>query len=184
MTYPPTPTQPNNPCHTQTTLQYSHNTQKHETAATQLQDYIHTLEHWLTNNRMKVSTNKSSVTLITPHNTEYRTQPQVTLNNTPLPVTHSTTPNPRHSKEGITTIYKQYIRPILTYAHTAWQPDTAKTHINELQTTQNIALPIARWCTQTPLWGNSIWTWDYERHTHLHIHSRTTLHAKPNTNTE
>ena len=60
----------------------------HETVATQLQDYIHTLEQWFTNNRMKVSTNKSSLTLITPHNVKYRTQ--VTTNNTPLPVTHST----------------------------------------------------------------------------------------------
>ena len=110
---------------------------------------------------MRVSTNKSSLTLITPHNAEYSTQPQVTLNNTPLPVTYSTkilavtfdrgmafkqhiddintTAKNRlnvirsfthttygHSKEDITKIYKQYIRPIPTYAQTAWQPDTLK----------------------------------------------------------
>ena len=55
---------------------------KHEIASTQLQNYIHELEQWLTNNTMNVSTNKSSLTLITPHNAEYRTEPQVTLNNT------------------------------------------------------------------------------------------------------
>ena len=115
---------------------------KHETTALQLQDYIHTLEQWLTNNRMKVSTNKSSLTLITPHTAKYRTQPQPTLTNTPFPVTHSTKilgvtfdrgmtfkqqidnintkaknrvkvirfithTTYAHSKEDITTIYKQ-----------------------------------------------------------------------------
>ena len=110
---------------------------------------------------MKVSTNKSSLTLISPQNAEYRTQPQVTINNTPLPVTHSTKilgvtfdrgmtfkqhtddintkaknrlnvirslthTTYGHSKKDITTIYKQCIRPILAYAHTAWQPDAAK----------------------------------------------------------
>ena len=54
-----------------------------------------------------------------------------------------------HSKEDITQIYKQYIRPILSYAHTAWQPDTADTHIQKLQTTQNTALRIATGCTNT-----------------------------------
>ena len=38
-----------------------------------------------------------------------------------------------HSKEDITTLYKQYIRPILTYAHTAWQPDTSQTHLSKLE---------------------------------------------------
>ena len=37
-----------------------------------------------------------------------------------------------HSKEDITKYTKKCIRPVLTYAHTAWQPDTAKTHINKL----------------------------------------------------
>ena len=91
--YPPPANQTSTPCHTQTTSQYFHNTQEHETAATQLQDYIHTLEQWLTNKRLKASTNKYYFTLITPHNAEYRTkppQPQKILNNIPLPVTHST----------------------------------------------------------------------------------------------
>jgi hypothetical protein len=54
-----------------------------------------------------------------------------------------------HSKEDITTVYKQYIRPILSYAHTAWQPDLADTHVNKLQVTQNTALRIATGCTLT-----------------------------------
>ena len=51
-----------------------------------------------------------------------------------------------HSKEDFTQIYKQYIRLILSDAHTAWQPDTADTHIEKLQTTQNTALRIATGC--------------------------------------
>ena len=54
-----------------------------------------------------------------------------------------------HSKEDITTLYKQFIRPILTYAHTAWSPDTATTHIEKLQKTQNAALRIATGNTTT-----------------------------------
>jgi len=36
--------------------------------------------------------------------------------------------------------YKQYIRPILTYAPTAEHPDPTDTHLNKLQVTQNAAL--------------------------------------------
>ena len=65
-----------------------------------------------------------------------------------------------HSKKDITTVYKQYIRPILTYAHTSWQPDIAKSHLQKLQTTQNSALRIATGCTSgTPI-------------THLHDETR------------
>ena len=53
------------------------------------------------------------------------------------------------SKEDITLVYKHYIRPILTYTHPAWQPDTRRTHINKLQITHNRALRIANSCTQT-----------------------------------
>ncbi|KAA2237140.1 hypothetical protein F0L68_41695, partial [Solihabitans fulvus] len=38
---------------------------KYETAAEHLQQYLGSLEPWLTTNRMKVTTNKSSLTLIT-----------------------------------------------------------------------------------------------------------------------
>ena len=157
---------------------------KHETAAVQLQSYIHTLENWLTTNRLKVSANKSALTLITPWTMEYADKPRVTLHNTPLPVTENTNilgvtydrgmtfkhhienintkaktrlnviralthTEYGHSKEDTTTLYKQYIRPILTYAHTAWQPDTANTHLGKLQTTQNTALRLATGCTRT-----------------------------------
>ena len=157
---------------------------KPETAATHLQNYIHTLEQWLETNRLKVSTPKSTLTLITPWAQEYNTRPTVTLHDTPIPYTdtptilgvtfdrgmtfrqHTDNINNKaktrlnvlrtltntsfgHSKEHITTVYKQFIRPILTYAHTAWQPDTADTHIQKLQTTQNTALRIATGCTNT-----------------------------------
>ena len=90
-----------------------------------------------------------------------------------------------------TTIYKQFIRPILTCAHTAWQPDTAKTHINKPQTTQNTALWITTGCTKsTPLphlheenpSPPSHLPYGHERHTHLHFYSISTapLHFMQN----
>ena len=54
-----------------------------------------------------------------------------------------------HSKEDIAQVYKQFIRPILTYAHLAWQPDIANSHMDRLQTTQNSALRIATGCTSS-----------------------------------
>ena len=56
-----------------------------ETAATHLQKYIHT-ETWLQTNRLKVSTTKSTLTLITPWNHEYTRQPPVTLNGELIPL--------------------------------------------------------------------------------------------------
>lgn len=145
---------------------------------------MNALENWLHNNRMKVSTDKSSLTLITPYNQEYNAQPHVTLNNIPIPIKSTTTilgvtydkgltfrPHVEainskakrrlnvlralsnttfgHSKESITTIYKQFIRPILTYAHPSWNTDIAPTHTNTLQKTQNMALRVATGCTKT-----------------------------------
>ena len=42
--------------------------------------------------------------------------------------------NHGHSKEHITTVYKQFIRPILTYAHTAWQSLLKDANLNKLIT--------------------------------------------------
>ena len=57
-----------------------------------------------------------------------------------------------HSKEGITQVYKQYIRLILSYAHPSWQSSTENTHIDRLQTTKNSALRMATGCTSsTPI---------------------------------
>ena len=135
-----------------------------ETAATHLQEYIHTLESWLQTNRLKVSTSKSTLTLITPWNQEYTDQPPVTLNGEPIPYTNNPTTlgvtydrgmtfgqniqniNTKaktrlnvlraltntsfgHSKEDITKVYKQYIRPIPSYAHPSWEPSTANSTI-------------------------------------------------------
>ena len=54
-----------------------------------------------------------------------------------------------HSKEDIAQVYKQFVRPILTYAHPSWQPSTADCHIDRLQVTQNTALRIATGCTSS-----------------------------------
>ena len=62
---------------------------KHEIAAENMQDYMHTLEDWLTTNRMSVSTHKSSLTLITPCHSEYNIHPQVTLNNSDIPCSNT-----------------------------------------------------------------------------------------------
>ena len=51
-----------------------------------LQVYLCQLEEWLTSNRMVASPQKSSVTLITPFNREYRVEPRVTLLGVTLPV--------------------------------------------------------------------------------------------------
>ena len=40
-----------------------------------------------------------------------------------------------HSKEHIATVLKQFIGPILTYVHTAWQPLLSSTNFNKLQIT-------------------------------------------------
>ena len=83
---------------------------KHETAATQLQERIHTLEQWLTNNRIKFSTNKSSLTFITPHNTECITQPQVTLNKH-APPSHTQNQNPWshiRQRDYVQTTYRRH----------------------------------------------------------------------------
>ena len=42
------------------------------------------------NYRMKVSSNKFSITLNTPYNQEYRIEPHITLCNTPISVTNTT----------------------------------------------------------------------------------------------
>ena len=157
---------------------------KHEIATVHLQQYLSSLEVWLRNNRMNVSASKSSITLLTSDNSEHRIHPNVTLHNTPIPhsptttilgVTYdtgmtfrphilniSTKAKPRlnvaralttttfgHSKESITTLFKQFIRPVISYANTAWSSDLAPTHINSLQRIQNTALRIATGCTQT-----------------------------------
>ena len=57
-----------------------------------------------------------------------------------------------HSKEDITQVYKQYIRPILSCAHPSWEPRSANSHIERLQTTQSSTLQVATGCTSyTPI---------------------------------
>ena len=75
------------------------------TAAQNLQHYIHQLEQWLTSNRMSVSAPKSSLTLITPHTGEYRLTPMVKLFGTPIPV------NPTTKILGITIDRGMSFRP-------------------------------------------------------------------------
>ena len=53
------------------------------------------------------------------------------------------------SNQDITLVYKQYIRPLLTYGHPAWQRDTKATHIQKLQIILIRALRIATGWTQT-----------------------------------
>ena len=57
-------------------------------AAIQLQDYLRRLEEWLTTNRMSAEGSKSSLTVATPHNTEYRYKPTITLMGQTIPVTN------------------------------------------------------------------------------------------------
>ena len=59
-------------------------------SANNLQLYLAQLENWLATNRMSVSAQKSSITLITPYNQEYNSRTIITLNGTQIPVTPST----------------------------------------------------------------------------------------------
>ena len=55
-------------------------------------------------------------------------------------------------KETLHTLYKQYIRPTLSYASPAWASNLAHTHLNSLQTQQNKALRLITGCTNsTPI---------------------------------
>ena len=67
---------------------------KVDVATENLQGYIHQLEDWLTINRMEVSAQKSSITLLTPHTGEFRQEPVVTLRGAVIPV------NPDHKGLG------------------------------------------------------------------------------------
>ena len=155
-----------------------------DTAAAQLQTYVRQLEDWLTSNRMSVSAQKSSLTLVTPFNREYRASPRVVLFNDPLPVEphtkilgltldrgmtfrqHVQEINAKaksrlnamkalasttfgHSKEALTALYKQFVRPVLEYASSSWTPDLARSHMEVLQRTQNAALRIATGCARS-----------------------------------
>ena len=57
---------------------------------TQAQIYITQLEHWLSQNRLKVAPTKSTSTLLTSHNGEHQHRPTATLNNVTIPHTHET----------------------------------------------------------------------------------------------
>ena len=54
----------------------------------QAQQYLETLSHWLTQNRLKVAPAKSTSTLITNYSKEHQYRPTLTLNNSPIPHTH------------------------------------------------------------------------------------------------
>lgn len=57
-----------------------------------------------------------------------------------------------NKKESILNLYKQFLRPVLSYASMAWSLDLADTHIGKLQRVQNSALRIATGCTKsTPI---------------------------------
>jgi hypothetical protein len=48
------------------------------------------MEEWLNSNRRKVAPTKTTITLLTNDTKEHKITPHVTLNNTPIPHTHST----------------------------------------------------------------------------------------------
>ena len=63
-------------------------------------------------------------------------------------------------KESILNLYKQFLRPVISYSSMAWSPDLAPTHMDTLQRVQNSALRIATGCTKsTPI-------------THLHAETK------------
>ena len=52
------------------------------------------------------------------------------------------------NKETTTRVYKQFIRPVIEYASTAWSSNLANSHYTTLQTLQNRALTTITGCTQ------------------------------------
>ena len=123
--------------------------------AIHLQDYLRKLEEWLATNRMLAEGSKSSLTVVKPHNMEYRFEPTITLMGQTIPVNNDknilgvtidrglTFPQHRqdinvkdksrlhvmnalsstsfgHSKESLTALYKQFVRPVLSYASLVW----------------------------------------------------------------
>ena len=54
-----------------------------------------------------------------------------------------------HLKESLTALYKQFVRPVLTYASSVWQPDLGQPHMQVLQRTHNSALRIATGSTRS-----------------------------------
>jgi hypothetical protein len=58
---------------------------KHKIAAQQVQPFINTLENWLSDNRLKVAPEKSTVTLLTSHTQEHKEIPNLTLCGEPIP---------------------------------------------------------------------------------------------------
>ena len=157
---------------------------KISTATRNLQLYLTQLEDWLSINRMSVSAQKSSITVITPYNGEYDSQPLLTLNGAHIPVApstkilgltydrgmtfgaHTTELTSRAKsrlnvlkaltattfglqKETIFNLYKQFLRPVISYASMAWSPDLAGTHMEALQRVQNSALRAATGCTKS-----------------------------------
>ena len=78
---------------------------KVDVAAENLQGYIHQLEDWLTLNRMEVSAQKSSITLLTPHTGEFRQEPVITLGGAVVPV------NPTTKVLGVTVDRGMTFRP-------------------------------------------------------------------------
>jgi hypothetical protein len=63
---------------------------QHETATVQAQQYIYTMEEWLNSNGLKVAMIKSTIILLTNDKKEHKITLHITLNNTPIPHTHST----------------------------------------------------------------------------------------------
>ena len=64
------------------------------TAAQLLQPYLDSLNHWTTSNHLKLNPDKCTITLFTPDPAEYKKEPLLTINNQPIPHTHS---SPRSS---------------------------------------------------------------------------------------
>lgn len=54
-----------------------------------------------------------------------------------------------HTRESQSALYKQFVRPVLSYASMAWAPHLAKTHLDSLRRTQNAALRIANGCVRS-----------------------------------
>ena len=80
------------------------------------------------------------VSLFPPLNKDFKQKPTIKINNTT---------SWRQQKETIVNSDKGFVRPVLEYAcpSPVWNPVAANTHIEKLQTVQNIAVRVATGCT-------------------------------------
>ena len=126
--------------HANTNLCTCANNHTHLCMAACSESYLHTHTHAVTCMHTHSCTNVHACALTLLHALAY---PRNLLR------TQAAAQSFGHSIESRTALYKQFVRPVLAYASSIWQPDLAQSHMQVMQRTQNFALRIATDCTRS-----------------------------------